>query len=178
MSNDKLFSSVLYVLAGLVAVALVVVAVKTDGSGVGSEYTSFAQCLTGSGVKHYTASWCPNCKNQKELFGNAWRYINAKECHSGGSTNNLDLCKDDNITAVPVWEFSDGSRVTGAQTLEFLSQRTGCALDGTKTGEGIVIDGGGSTTSTITSDEGEDVVIEMDESAVNAGISIGGISVE
>lgn len=179
MPNNKSYSYVLYVLATAVAVALVVVSAKYEEGSVGNEYKAFAQCLTETGVKHYTASWCPNCANQKALLGKAWKYIDAKECDAGGSTNNLDLCKDDGITSVPVWEFVDESRVTGTQTLEFLSQRTGCGLDGVKSGDGVTINADeGNTTSTVITNDGEDVVIELDESVSDSGITIEGISVE
>jgi len=177
MLKSESSSYILYILAAVVVVLLIVFAASNKEGSVGNEYKEFAQCLTDQGVKNYTAYWCPNCQNQKALFGKAWKEIDSKECAVRSSQNNLDLCEDDGITAVPVWEFGDSSRVTGVQTLEFLSQRTGCAFDGTLAGDGITVDSR-STTSTVTTTNGEDVIIEMDNSVAGSGIVIDGISVE
>ena len=91
-------------------------------------YNEFAQCLADSDVTYYGAFWCPNCANQNELFGKSKEFVPYVECSTPNGQGQLQVCKDANITAYPTWEFADGSRVTGVQSLESLSEKTGCAL--------------------------------------------------
>ncbi len=91
------------------------------------KYDTFAQCITDSGATFYGASWCVHCQNQKTAFGKSQKLLPYKECSAPNQTN-LDLCAADNIDATPTWEFADGSRVSGEQSLEKLSELTGCPL--------------------------------------------------
>ena len=79
------------------------------------------------GVKEYGAYWCPNCQSQKKLFGKSFAHINYIECASGNGQS--ATCQKAKIEAYPTWEFKDGSREIGAQTLEALSEKTGCPLE-------------------------------------------------
>lgn len=90
-----------------------------------SPYDEFAQCLNDSGVTEYAAYWCSACAAQEEMFGTAAKNLNRIECSSPGSST-FDLCPD--ITSTPTWEFADGSRQTGIQSLASLAERTGCLL--------------------------------------------------
>ena len=90
-----------------------------------SEYDDFAQCLTTQEVQMYGAYWCPNCLDQKEMFGSSWRYIDYVECSSPGSST-FDLCPD--IEAVPLWVGSDGTELRGKRDLTTLAEAFGCEL--------------------------------------------------
>ena len=94
----------------------------------GSEYKEFAQCLTEQGVKMYGAYWCPNCQEQKNVFGRSWKYIDYVECSLPNRGGQNEICNTAGIQSYPTWEFSDGSRVTGTQSLLKLSQSTSCSL--------------------------------------------------
>ena len=122
-------SSALWLTLFAVIVLVGVVGIASLNKRTPTELDGFAQCLTDQGVKLYSASWCPNCANQKAMFGNAIRFIDEKEC-STAQGRDLALCQADNVTSVPTWEFADGSRLTGTQNLETLSERTGCPLTG------------------------------------------------
>jgi hypothetical protein len=74
---------------------------------------AFASCLADSGTKYYGAFWCPNCKNQ---------------CSTPDGRGQLPVCQDAKIQGYPTWEFVDGTRESGTQTLELLSKRTNCPL--------------------------------------------------
>lgn len=93
-----------------------------------SPYDAFAQCLTEKKAKMWGTWWCPNCENQKKLFGKAFDSIDYRECSSPGQKNQLAVCKEAGITSYPTWEFSDGARITGTTPLEDLAEKTGCAL--------------------------------------------------
>jgi len=110
-----------------VLIAVVVIAV-VNGRAPG-EYDEIAQCLTDKGVREYSASWCPNCARQKEMFGNSYRFLDVKECAIRGQGSNLTLCEPDGITGVPTWERADGERLVGVQTPKALAEWSGCFTD-------------------------------------------------
>lgn len=60
---------------------------------------SFAKCLTEKGWTLYGAVWCSHCKDQKELFGESFRYIHYVEC-----PDNTELCLDKGINGYPTWK--------------------------------------------------------------------------
>ena len=91
-------------------------------------YNDFANCLTEKDVKFYGAFWCSHCARQKQLFGDAIEKINYIECSLPDRSAQTSICIQNNITGYPTWEFADNTRLSGEQTLETLSKKTGCAL--------------------------------------------------
>jgi len=90
---------------------------------------SFGRCLEREGAVFYGTSWCPQCDAQRRVLGSAMSYVPYVECSVDGERRSNTECKDADIHAYPTWEFGDGSRATGRQSLEALASRTGCALD-------------------------------------------------
>ena len=90
-----------------------------------SKYDEFAQCLNDAGFVEYAAHWCSSCAQQESFFGSAKRKLNRIECSSPTSST-FDLCPD--IQSTPTWQKPDGERVVGVQSLETLSEWSGCAL--------------------------------------------------
>jgi len=119
-------STYLFVLAGVVFAGVIALAVVKGNTP--SVYDDFAQCLTEEGTTMYGAWWCPHCENQKDEFGSAFDYVTYVECSPNGSKSMSQECKDDGIEGYPTWNFSDGSRLTGEQSFETLSDQTGCEL--------------------------------------------------
>ncbi len=105
--------------------ALVVLA-ACSSSG---KYDAFAQCLTDKGAVFYGAFWCQHCANQKELFGKSFSNIAYVECSTPDAKGQTQVCKDAKIEGYPTWEFADGSRVSGEQTLQSLADKTGCDVN-------------------------------------------------
>ena len=93
-----------------------------------STLDSFAQCLTSKGVKMYGAWWCPHCADEKESFGYAFQHVTYVECSLPNERKMNDICKAEGIKNFPTWQFSDGSRVEGTQSLDALAKKTGCKL--------------------------------------------------
>lgn len=128
MSKSKQSSYYLYGAAVLVVVGLIVFAANSSvGQSAPSPYDDFASCLTTAGVTMYGAWWCPHCESQKDLFGSAFDHVNYVECSTAARTMN-QTCRDAGIEGYPTWEFSDGSRASGEQSLETLAQKSGCVL--------------------------------------------------
>jgi len=85
----------------------------------------FAQCLSEKNVKFFGAYWCTNCDKQKQLFGSSIKYVNYIECDLNGQES--PSCIDKNIKGYPTWEIG-GEQYLGIQTLEKLSELSGCKL--------------------------------------------------
>ncbi len=88
------------------------------------DLVAFAKALADSGTKMYGAAWCPACTAQKKLFEDGADFLPFIEVTNPDRTLN-QIGIDNNITSFPTWEFPDGTRLTGVQTLETLSQRSG-----------------------------------------------------
>lgn len=90
-----------------------------------------AQCLKDKGVFFYGAFWCPHCRAQKALFGDAVSALPYVECSNPDQSQN-QLCTSKNIHSYPTWRFPDGSELTGEQTLATLAEKSSCqsALNG------------------------------------------------
>jgi len=106
-----------------IAVALLLLAACGPG-----KYDEFAQCLTDKGATFYGAYWCPHCANQKEMLGSSMKNANYVECSLPNKAGQTQICIDQNITGYPTWEFADGSRTSGVQTLQQLALKTDCKL--------------------------------------------------
>jgi|GEM_PF-337452 len=87
-----------------------------------SPYNAFAHCLTEAGATMYGTDWCSHCQEQKRLFGTAFKQVAYTNCDYGNA------CTAQNVRSYPTWIFSDGERVVGKQSLEFLAYKTGCTL--------------------------------------------------
>jgi hypothetical protein len=92
------------------------------------QYDTFASCLKEKGATFYGAFWCPHCQAQKKLFGNSAKLLPYTECSLPNGQGQNETCNQAGITGYPTWQFADGSRLNGEQSLETLSQKTGCAL--------------------------------------------------
>lgn len=96
--------------------------------GKPGELDGFASCIAESGAKFYGAFWCPHCQNQKALFGRSARLLPYIECSTPDGQSQLKICADANVGGYPLWEFADGSRLSGEISLETLAEKTSCAL--------------------------------------------------
>ena len=92
-----------------------------------ADLAAFAQALSSSATKFFGAGWCSNCTTQKELFEDGQVYLPFIEVTNGDRTPNQTGI-DENAFTYPTWEFPDGSRLEGLQTLETISARSGIAI--------------------------------------------------
>jgi hypothetical protein len=94
----------------------------------GHRFDAFAQCLAAKPAKMYGAYWCPHCADQKAMFESSFHFVPYVECGVPGSRDEAQVCKDAGIKHFPTWEFADGERLEGTQSLQFLGTKTGCSL--------------------------------------------------
>ena len=90
------------------------------------KYDDFASCLNSKGAIMYGAATCIHCIEQKKLFGSSFRLISYVEC-----PRDPRRCIAAGVEGTPTWAFSGlgTSTYLGTQTLEQLSQITGCAIE-------------------------------------------------
>ncbi len=118
-------------------VAVVIVLIVIVGAGAyllmgarANSMDAFAQCLAQKGATMYGAYWCPHCSEQKEKFGESFKYVHYVECGIPGQPPSAQTqpCKDMQIKKYPTWTFADGDRMEAPQSLQSLGQKTGCKV--------------------------------------------------
>ena len=93
-----------------------------------------AKCLAERGYRVYIADWCPFCRDQKGLFGEAAEYLITIDCYDPeGRQNNIDKCPD--LQGVPAWRDKDGNKleyndqiIDGLIQIRRLVEVSGCHL--------------------------------------------------
>ncbi len=88
---------------------------------------ALSKCLTTSGMKFYTAWWCPYCKAQLKTLSDAGVQADIVACFPEGSMQKNALCTEQGVKYLPTWEHSSGKRTLGAQSLESLAELSGCS---------------------------------------------------
>jgi glutaredoxin len=90
-------------------------------------YDAMAKCMASKEVKMYGAYWCPHCTDQKEILGEAYRFVYV-ECGVPGSHAEAEQCTEQGVKVFPTWRFQDGALKPGVFSAEELSDKTGCGL--------------------------------------------------
>lgn len=97
---------------------------KTSSSAVTPEL-ALATHLQQMGAKLYGTYWCSYCTKQKQLFGQqALSKITYIECDPAGENAQPALCRQANITSVPMWEIQ-GRLYQGILSLQELAEVSG-----------------------------------------------------
>ena len=93
---------------------------KTTGYLIEDEEaeTALAKCLSGKNAVMYGAKKCSDCKKQKDIFGNGFKFVNYVECNG-----NMGKCQE--LRVVPAWEIN-GKILYGVKSLEELRLLTVC----------------------------------------------------
>jgi len=114
------------IIAIVVIVVLALLYSRLNGMFVkpNPEYDNFAKCLTDRGAIMYGLTTCPNCQDQKKMFGDSFKYINYVEC-----SNDPSVCTQKGVTDVPIWSINGTlQKSAGEKTIQELSSLTGCEV--------------------------------------------------
>jgi len=108
-------------LIGILTVLIIVISFYGYGNTTGNvikvgKYDEFAKYLTEQDVKMYGTEWCSHCKNQKELFGSSFQYIDYVDCDK-----NRQECLSAGVQGYPTWKIK-GQNYPGEQSIERLAQ--------------------------------------------------------
>ena len=122
MKNGK----VKWLVAGIAAaLAIAIFLYGQDGitgnAVLPGQHDDFAKYLSEQGVKMYGTEWCSHCKNQKELFGASFQYVNYIDCDK-----KREECSSAGVQGYPTWRIN-GQNYPGEQPLERLAQLSGYA---------------------------------------------------
>jgi hypothetical protein len=83
-----------------------------------------AKFMTEKGMAMYGAYWCSHCQAQKQLFGDAFQYVDYVECDAQGPNGNPNECTAQGIEGYPTWIYQ-GKKYEGQKTLAELAQIVG-----------------------------------------------------
>lgn len=136
--NPKLSPAVTLVLSAVIAAVVVFGAAFAQSQNFGeaagrhpgyaessNEFqVGLAKYLTSHGAVMYGSFKCPHCRLQKELFGDAFKFVNYVECHPDGPNANPSLCLAKGIVNYPTWEIN-GKYYEGTMSLERISEISG-----------------------------------------------------
>ncbi|MFH0806123.1 MAG: hypothetical protein V1885_00080 [Candidatus Brennerbacteria bacterium] len=111
----------LFVILAAIAVLGVFAFIGGEPKQVDAAVVELAQCLAGKGAIMYGTKTCPYCRAEKAAFGEAFQYISYVEC-----TEEPNRCVEAKVEGVPLWTFSDGTRLEGKQGLEGLARAASC----------------------------------------------------
>ena len=128
MENNKQNAIRIGIFTVIIGIVIVGMSLIAGGAEVSTKYDSFAQCISDSGAKFYGAFCCPHCQDQKKAFGGSAKKLPYVECSTADGKGQLEQCSAAGVTSYPTWQFTDGTRSTGEQSLEVLAAKTGCAL--------------------------------------------------
>ncbi|TWU50499.1 putative bifunctional phosphatase/peptidyl-prolyl cis-trans isomerase [Rubripirellula tenax] len=91
------------------------------------DLVQFAKDLADAGVVFYGAHWCPACTAQKELFSDGKDNLPFVEVtNPDRSLNSVGIAEG--ISEYPTWDFPNGTRLVGVQTLATLSATANVAI--------------------------------------------------
>ena len=85
--------------------------------------TKLADCLTEKKMTMYGTERCGHCKNQKQLFGDAFAKVTYVDCDAQRQT-----CLDAGVRGFPTWIDGQGNQYPGTQQLEKLAEVAGCEM--------------------------------------------------
>jgi thiol-disulfide isomerase/thioredoxin len=127
---SRMKATYVYVLLVIALIAgLIFVRNNTERADRVTALDPFVQCLADAGATFYGAFWCPHCQEQKKILQNSAKINDVYvECSTADMKGQTPICIEKGIESYPAWEFADGSRANGEQTLEQLAEKTGCVL--------------------------------------------------
>jgi len=86
---------------------------------------ALAEHLTAMGAVMYSAYWCSQCHEQKEVFGlEAAKKLTIVECAEDGQNSQRDICQSKKIEGFPTWEIN-GKLDSGVKDLNTLAGLSG-----------------------------------------------------
>jgi len=114
---------IILILIGIVLALTAVFFIFHKSSVASNKFDDFAKCLAAKNIVMYGTPWCEWCQKEKALFSNSFKFVNYIDC-----SQKSQECVAKQINGTPTWIFGDGRRIEGYQTLEQLSQESGCLL--------------------------------------------------
>jgi hypothetical protein len=103
----------------LIIIAVIIIAFFALKKGPSETDSETAKCI-GSKSTLYVQLGCSHCKDQEDMFGNNFQYLDTIDCFY-----QREKCTNENITGTPTW-IVKGKEYQGVQSIEKLKELTGC----------------------------------------------------
>jgi hypothetical protein len=113
----KTTKSTLITIIIIVAIVILAIIILRKNTPQTDEQT--AKCI-GSKSILYVQLGCSHCKDQEDMFGTNFQYLNTIDCFY-----QRDVCVNENITGTPTW-IINRQQYIGVQSIEQLKTLTGC----------------------------------------------------
>lgn len=127
--NKKIAISFGVLIVAVIVLAILGVFKSEEQKALEADIIGFAECLKDEGAKFYGAFWCPHCQDQKRIFGKkASESLPYFECSTPDGQSQTEVCTEAGIESYPTWEFADGTRVNGEQSIQRLGEQTSCPI--------------------------------------------------
>ena len=110
-------SALTLIIAGLMLYFLVLTDPKPDPENA---VDRLALCLRDRGATMYGLPTCPHCQEQKDKFGDFFKYIDYIDC-----SENENKCMNQRIESVPTW-IIDGQKYDDLRERDELADKAGC----------------------------------------------------
>lgn len=91
------------------------------------DLVGLAQAIADSEATFYGAGWCPHCTLQKEMFEDGASLLPFVEVTNPDRSLN-DIGTANNITFLPTWVFTDGTRIEGVTSIQTLAAAAGVTI--------------------------------------------------
>jgi hypothetical protein len=101
----------------IIIVAIIVFAIFILNKPAPETPKAVAECI-GKNSALYVQLGCSHCKDQENLFGDNYQYLNVTDCW-------FERDKCNGITATPTWIIK-GETIVGVQSIQKLQELTGC----------------------------------------------------
>ena len=113
----------------IVPALFLALALSSSAQSTSVDPSALSNCLASSGMKFYTAWWCPYCKQQLKTLREAGVTTEIIACYPEGGMQKNALCTERGVKQFPTWESGTGERALGAMTLTELWDIAGCTKE-------------------------------------------------
>lgn len=113
-------------LSGAAFITISLLTACVSGPAVPGKYADVAQCLTEKGVIMYGAYWCSHCEDQKQAFGDDFRFVTYQECDDSGAGGDRQACLEAGVSSYPTWYFPGQGNLVGTNPVFVLAKLANC----------------------------------------------------
>jgi uncharacterized membrane protein len=115
---------------GIAIVNLIPLIIFNLPQAMQEDHSEVAKCITNKGVNMYGSFRCGVCAKTRNMFGDAFEFINEIECHPQGENARTEYCLEKNVKGTPTWILEpngvEEKRFEGFMTIEEMREFSGC----------------------------------------------------
>jgi uncharacterized membrane protein len=97
------------------------------------DYEQLAKCVTEKGINMYGSFRCGVCAKTRDMYGDAFEFINEIECHPQGENPQTERCLEKGIEGTPTWVMEpngvEEKRYQGFLSADEMMEFSGCEVN-------------------------------------------------